>query len=291
MRVFVTGATGYIGKAVCAALQRRGHDVVGLARSQTAIDALLARGVHPVQGDLRDARALREMTHDADAVIYVGFEQSRDGVAIEAAALESILAAIDNDHEAFIYTSGVWVYGATGDGPATEDSPLDPVDLVKWRPPHERLVLDGATHRLRTVVIRPGLVYGHGGGIPGTFVASGKREGVVRIVGDGSNRWPLVEVDALADLYVRALDGAQAGSVYNGVTAAPVTMRAVALAAAAAAGVPGAIESIPIEQARQTMGPFADALALDQVVSAERARTELGWEPAVPDPLEAIARG
>ena len=185
----------------------------------------------------------------------------------------------------------MWVYGDTGDEPATKETPLDPVPLVAWRPAHEQMVLDGAKHRLRTVVIRPGLVYGHAGGIPAMLAANAKRDGAVRIIGDGGNRWPLVEVDALAALYVLALEGAQAGAIYNGVTAPPVTMRATAVAIASAAGVPGKVESMPLEEARKTMGPFADALALDQVVSSERARKELGWELAVPDALEEIARG
>src|SRR5579875_1936519 len=114
MRVFVTGANGYIGFAVCQAVKRRGHDVVGLARSANAIEKLLAAGIHPVQGTLEEHGVLREMTHDADAVIHCAFEATPQGPRIEARALDTMLNAIDTEHEAFVYTSGTWVYGDTG---------------------------------------------------------------------------------------------------------------------------------------------------------------------------------
>jgi nucleoside-diphosphate-sugar epimerase len=288
MRVFVTGATGYIGSAVCAAVKARGHDVVGLARSDEAVRRLLSRGVHPVTGSLADHHVLREMTHDADAVVYCAFEQSAQGVELESRALDVMLAAIDTNHEAFVYTSGAWVYGNTHGKTVDETAPLAPTPLVAWRPAHEQKVHEARKHKLRTVVIRPGLVYGNGGGIPGRMLAQAKR-GELVIVGDGSNRWTTVRVDALAELYALALERAPAGAFYNGVNGDPVLYGDVARAVSRAAGGDGRVDSVSIEQARKIMGPFADALALDQRLLAAKAQLDLGWDPDRPTILEELS--
>lgn len=289
MRVFVTGASGYIGSAVCAAVKKRGHDVVGLARSGEAVEKLLARGVHPVQGTLQDHKLLREMTHDADAVVHCAFDlQANDRVEVEARALDAMLAAVDSSHEAFVYTSGCWVYGDTGGKLADETAPLHPASIVAWRPAHEKMVHNARKHKLRTIVIRPGLVYGDGGGIVGMMTAQA-RSGQLVIAGDGENHWTTVRVDALGELYALALERAPAGAFYNGVNGDPVRYGDVARAASRAAGKDGRVDAIPLEQARKTMGLLADALALDQRLSAAKAQVELDWNPDRPTVLEELS--
>ena len=293
MRVFVTGATGYIGSAVCAAVKKHGHDVVGLARSPEAIAKLKAAGVHPVLGSLGDHKVLREMTHDADAVIHCAFEQTAQGADLEAGALDAMLGSVDSDHEAFIYTSGVWVYGDTGGKTIDESAPLNPIALVAWRPAHEKKVQDAQKHKLRTIVIRPGLVYGGSGGLVGMMIGQAKAHQLA-IVGNGKNHWPLVRVDALAELYALAIDRAPADSLYNGASGESVAYGDIARAASRAAGGSGHVESISLEQARTMMGPFADALALDQRVSGAKAARELGWNaqrPGILEELSAVTAG
>jgi nucleoside-diphosphate-sugar epimerase len=288
MRVFLTGATGYIGTSVARELKRAGHDIVGLARSEPAKEKLLRAGVHPVMGDLADRVVLREMVRDADAVVHCAFDAGPQAVQLEGAAIDVMLDAIGSDHEAFIYTSGVWVYGNRGDAIVGEDAPLAPTPLVAWRPSHERRVLGAAAHHLRTIVIRPGIVYGDDGGIVAGLVDAGRR-GPVPIVGDGANRWSCVRVDALAELYVLALERAERGSVYNAARGAAVPYVEIGHAAARAAGADGSVEHIALEDARVTMGPLADALALDLQVSSDRAVRELGWEPHRPTVLEELS--
>ncbi len=288
MRVFVTGATGYIGSAVCDAVKKRGHDIVGLARSSEAVEKLLARGMHPVQATLQDHKALREMTHDADAVIHCAFERSPQAVEREARALDAMLGAVDSSHEAFVYTSGCWVYGDTGGRTVDESAPLHPIELVAWRPSHEKRVHNARKHKLRTIVIRPGLVYGDGGGIPGRMIEQAK-SGALVIAGDGENHWTTVRVDALAELYALALERAPAGATYNGVNGDPVKYADVARAVSRAAGGDGQVDAIPLEQARKMMGPFADALALDQRLLAARALVDLAWDPDRPTILEELS--
>src|SRR5260370_29906535 len=132
----------------------------------------------------------------------------------------------------FVYTSGVWVYGNTGDRETDEESPLNPIALVAWRPTAERIVLDAA---VRGVVIRPAIVYGRAAGILGDFVQSAPERLAARFVGDGENRCPLVHVEDLADLYVRPLDHAPAATVLNAADGPSVKVLARAEAARLAA--------------------------------------------------------
>ncbi len=288
MRVFITGASGYIGTAVSAAVKKRGHDVVGLARSAASIEKLKAAGVHPVAGSLGDHSVLREMTHDADAVIHCAFEQSAEGPGLETGALDAMLGAVDTDHEAFIYTSGVWVYGDTGGKTIDETAPLNPIPLVAWRPAMEKKVQDAQRHKLRTIVIRPGLVYGNNGGVVGMMVGLAKSQQLA-IIGNGKNHWPMVHVDALAELYALAIESAPADSIYNGVSRASVAYGDIVRAASRVAGGDGNVHTVSLDEGRKMLGPFADALAVDQRISGAKAARELGWNAERPGVLEELA--
>lgn len=287
MPVFVTGATGYIGESAVRELRRRAHVVRALVRSEASEKKLGgAPGIEALRGDLRDLDVLRAACADADAVVHCAQEQSAEGVAIERAALEAMLDAM-RPGAAFVYTSGCWVYGSRGDAVVAEDAPLAPLDIVAWRPAHEQLVLaqDG---RLRAVVIRPGIVYGDERGIPGSMVQQA-RSGALTIVGDGSNRWPCVRHDALAELYGRVVDERVARGIYNATRGASIPYGEIAHAASRAAGRDGRVSMITLEEGRARMGGFADALACDLQCDSSRAARELGWEPHRPTLLEELA--
>jgi nucleoside-diphosphate-sugar epimerase len=288
MRVFLTGATGYIGAFVARELKRHGHDVVGLARNAVAAEKLRRAGIHAAPGDLEDHAALRDRVLDADAVVHCAAAMGPRMADVDAGALAAMLEALGGRHQAFVYTSGIWVYGSRGDAVVGEDAPLAPTPLVAWRPAHERSVLGAGGSGLRTIVIRPAIVYGESGGMVGGMIEQA-RTGTLRIVGEGTNRWSCVRVDALAELYVRALERAVRGAIYNATRGAAVPYVEIARAAARAAGGDGSVEHLPLEDARGTLGPFADALALDLQVSSERAARELGWEPHRPTILEDLS--
>ncbi len=275
MRVFVGGASGYIGAAVCRSLIVRGHEVLGAARNDATAEKLHLAGVVPVKADLSDASSFLRAAKDADAVIQAASTHDAKSPEYEPKVAQAILEGLGGGGKPFILTSGVWVYGNTGNTPATEDSPLNPIAIVAWRPAVEQAVLKA--ENVRGIVIRPAPLYGNAGGLAAMFVGQAKGDAkTVRIPGDGKNRWALVHVDDLGELYALALESAPRGSIYNGTTDESVTLGDIGRTIAKRHG--AELTTTPIEEARKAMGPFADALALDQVVRSPKALA-LGWKP------------
>lgn len=281
MKIFLTGATGYIGSAVAEALQAAGHTVVGTARNVEAEQTLKQRGITPVRADLKEPKSLTVGLEGCDGAIHAG--TTNDGRA-DGEAVSTMLAELK--HKPFVYTSGAWLLGNTGDQPAAEDAPLNPPPIVAWRPAVEKDVLAGG------VVVRPGIVYGRGGGLPGMFIQSANETGAARYIGDGQNRWPLVEVEDLADLFVKALEQGKAGDVFHGVDGTAFRAKEIAEAASFGADAGGRTESWPVAEATEKLGPYlVEALLLDQVVSGEKAKRVLGWSPKAISLLEDLRYG
>ncbi|HEY6214497.1 MAG TPA: NAD-dependent epimerase/dehydratase family protein [Vicinamibacterales bacterium] len=287
MRIFLTGATGYIGGAVLDALVRAGHGVTALVRSNEKARSVSARGAYPVIGNLADAESYRAAAEAQDGYIHTAFDsRSGQGPAIDRVVLETIIAAALRPRTAgsaapakrfIVYTSGVWVLGRTPE-PAAENSPVNPIDLVSWRPEHEKRVL-GAGDSLRTVVVRPGVVYGGGNGMVADLFKSASN-GLVRVVGDGNNHWPLVYDRDLADLYARVAGRDDAAGVYHANDEGDERVNDIVGAIAPYLQVKPDVRHVPLDEARTKMGAYADALALDQVVRSPRARA-LGWTPTL----------
>jgi nucleoside-diphosphate-sugar epimerase len=287
MRIFVTGGSGYIGRSVIAELKSRGHHVAALARSDAASATVRKLGAEAVHGLVTSLDVIELAMREHDATIMIAGRTSAQDVADEARMLDVLLKGAPNDH-ALVYTSGTWVYGDRGDAIVDEDAPVKPVAIVDWLPGHEQRVLTGSTHGIRSVVLRAGVVYGDGGGIIGSLVAKAK-DGPIRIVGDGTNRWPTVRVDALAELYAAAVEQPAANGIYNAVAGASVPYVEIARAASRAGDGDGSIEHLTYENALATMGPIAEAFAADLRASSDKARKELGWNPHRPTVLEELS--
>jgi nucleoside-diphosphate-sugar epimerase len=288
MKVFLTGATGYIGSAVAERLRAAGHEVSALARSDAAAAKLAATGIRGVPGDFSDPRSITGAAREADGVISLAttYDPAIDGPAIDA-----ILEALSGSNKPFIYTSGIWSHGDTGGKVVDETSPPRPAQIVSWRQAVEDRVLQASGRGVRSIVIRPAIVYGRGGGIPAGFVESAHKEGAARYVGTGENRWPFVHVDDLAELYFLALEKAPPGTLLLGVSGPAFRVAEVAAAASRGAGAGGKTAAWPLEQARGKLGPSADALVLDQQASGKKAENLLGWRPFRPSVLEDLEHG
>jgi nucleoside-diphosphate-sugar epimerase len=280
MKVFVTGGTGYIGSAVALRLKKAGHDVSALVRNKDKASALQAAGIKLVVGDLGNPAGYAATAWGVQAIVHLAQDHSPATVDLDRKAISTARELLHGSvGGTFIYTSGIWVLGNTEGDAADEKHPLKPVQAVAWRPAHEQAALDLAKEGIRAVVVRPGIVYGGaGGGIPAMFFGTASKQGAAQMIGEGTNHWPLVHRDDLAELYVRLVERAPAGSIFHATDASTHTLREIAEACSRAAG-KGEVSVLPLEKARAQMGPFADALALDQKVSSEKARTELDWRP------------
>jgi len=290
MHIFLTGATGYIGSAVLDALIKGGHQVTAMARDKEKAERLAARGATPVVADLSTPKRFLPAVKAADAVVYAASDSSPKRIQLEKQALETMLAALaqaDGKARTFIYTSGVWVLGRAVKA-ADESAPLSPPEHVAWRPAHEDLVLSSFSSRLRTVVIRPGIVYGGGRGIVADLIKDALN-GLVRVVGPGKNRWPLVYDRDLGDLYLRILESPTAAGIFHANDEADERVSDIVDAIAAQVPQKPDIRFMPMEEAHKKLGAYADALALDQKVRSPKARA-LGWTPTKTGVVSSVAR-
>ena len=277
MKVFLTGGSGYIGSAVALRLKKAGHDVLALVRSEDKGAQLKAAGIKLAVGELGNPAGYAAAAWGVSAIVHTAQDQGKDSVELDRKTIANARELLHGKvGGTFIYTSGCWVHGDTGGESADETAALKPHPIVGWRPAHEQLALDMARDGIRAVVVRPGIVYGGvRGGIPAMLFGTAMKHGAAAMMGEGANHWPMVHVDDLAELYVRLVERAPAGSVFNAVDASQHTQREIAEAASRAAGKDGNVQATPVEAGNV----FGSALTLDQKMSSEKARSELDWRP------------
>ena len=184
MRIFLTGGSGYIGRATITELLRQGHVVEALARSEQSTQAVTDAGAVAVRGSLTDLEVLNHAAARADAVIHLAQAGSAAEDLAAAGAMQDGVGA-----GTYVHTGGGWVYGDT-DGVRDETSPWNPPNVVAWRKPVEDAVLARAADGGRPVIVQPGLLYGGDNRlIDHFFIAPGRLNGAVPCIGDGANRW------------------------------------------------------------------------------------------------------
>ena len=291
MRIFLTGATGYIGSAVMDALARSGHDVTALVRDPEKAEQMSRRGVRPVIGELSRPASYSAAAESADSIVHTALESSKRSQKVDRVAIDALLAAAARRRNAgvpasVVYTSSAWVLGQAHG--ATEETPANPIPLVSWRPEHEQAVLAARSGGVRAVVIRPGVVYGGARGIVGDLLKDAAN-GLVRVVGNGRNHWACIYDRDLADLYVRVATMDDAAGVFHANDEADESVDDIVGAIAEHANMPPDVRHMPIEEARKKMGAYADALALDQIIRSPRARA-LGWAPTLRSVAGSVAR-
>jgi nucleoside-diphosphate-sugar epimerase len=281
MKVFVTGATGFVGFSVASALRRAGHEVWGLTRQENRAGRLARHEIRPVVGSLQDHESYREAIDRASVVVHAAVDYSVDTAALDRETVDFILSRDRAEApKSLVYTSGVWSYGATRNGKVDESSPLRPIKSSATRGATEKMVLD--TLGPRGLVLRPGCVYGLQGGLTSLFFSGAEKaaaEGkAARVAGDLRSRWAMVHAEDLAEAYVRAIEQGASG-VFNVVDRSRCSIGGMARAAARSLGVGDEVESMAPDEAAQVFGPLAEGLALDQHVDAWKITRHLGWSP------------
>lgn len=298
MRVFLTGATGYIGSAVLDALLRAGHQTTALVRTPQAADDLAARGITPVLGDLK-AATFRTRAEGFDSYVHTAADSATKREDVDARAIELLLEAASSSAATrtttFVYTSCLWVLGSDAQ-PLTETAQPNPGQLLGWRVAHERVVLHAASGNLHTAVIRPGIVYGGSRGIVSDLLKNAGN-GLIRVIGNGENHWPLVYDRDLADLYVRVAAQREASGIFHANDEADETVNTIVEGIVGHCSLAPDVRHVPLDEARKKLGGYADALAIDQKVRSTRAHA-IGWTPAlhsvranIPRLLEEFRRG
>jgi nucleoside-diphosphate-sugar epimerase len=277
MRIFLTGATGYIGSGILDALLRAGHRVTALVRDERKARRLQKLGAATVVGDLK-GRTWAASAEGHDGFVHTAIERPPHTADADQAGLETLLGAARNSGRnlPFVFTSSVWVIGSTGQ-PADERVQTHPPRYSAWREGHEAHVLgaDG----VRPIVVRPGVVYGGSRGLIGDLFRDAIN-GLIRVVGNGKNHWACVYERDLADLYLRLVTAPDASGVYHATDDTEETVLDIVEALGRNTTHKPDVRFVPLEEARAKMGPYADALALDQIVRSPRARA-LGWVPSL----------
>jgi nucleoside-diphosphate-sugar epimerase len=292
MRIFITGATGFIGYAVATHLARAGHKVYGLARSAEKAQRLSAAEVLPVTGDMMQPETYLEAANRCQVLIHCAAEYSARYMELDRRTVHELLksAQASGQPRLFLYTSGCWVYGNTGPAAADESTPVNPPAMVKPRTETERLILAASGERVRTIVTRPGCVYGGAGSLTAAWFASAEQEGAARIVGDGKFRWAMVHVADVAEGYRLAAEAAFGGEIFNLTDRSRFTVLECAEAASTAATGSAKVKSASVEEAAKNMGPMAECLTLDQHIDSSKAARLLGWQPRHGGFVDDVAR-
>jgi nucleoside-diphosphate-sugar epimerase len=291
MKMFVTGATGFVGSAVVRELLQAGHQVLGLARSDAAAQSLLAAGAQAYRGQLEDLEGLRRAADESDGVIHTGFNHDfskfKENCELDRKVIETLGSALGTADRPLIITSAIGVLppGAM----VTEDTqPLLPS-------PNPRTASEEAARALiergaRVSIVRlPPSVHGDGdhGFVP-ILIKIAREKKTSAFIGSGTNRWPAVHRLDAAHAFMLALDGAAHGAYYHAVAEDGVAYREIAEVIGRRLNVP--VVSKTPEEAAVHFTWFAHFAALNLVASSEQTQAKLGWRPTQPGLIADLDR-
>jgi nucleoside-diphosphate-sugar epimerase len=283
MKIFLTGASGYVGSVVAEKLKGKGIEVVGLARSDESEKKLAERKIETLRGGLEDFEVLRKGAREADAVIHTAFSHNfsdyNDAVKLDREVIKNFAESLAQTNKPFIVTSSSAILGDTRSNLADEDFPFAENSPRRLRGESERDTLQLSSKGIRSIVLRlPLFVYGRGGSSFVPFVLNqAKKENSANYVESGDHKVSAVHVEDAADLYLSALETSTAKGLYN-VAAESVSMKELNEAAGRLLNVK--TKSIPAEKGREQFGKMFDFLSINNQLSADKAKRDLRWSPS-----------
>jgi len=293
MKVFITGATGWIGSATTDALLAAGHDVTALARSDRSAATIAAKGGRVVRGSLDEPALLRSAAEEADAVVHLAYNHDWSDMAAAGAterrSIQTLGDALARSGRALLFATGA--FGIQTEGYATEDQPSLAVGENAPRGGGENLALEYVERGVRVLPVRFAPTV-HGTGDPNfiwTLSKIARRSGVAGYPGDGTNLWSAVHRSDAAEVIVRGLDRAPAGTRLHAVAEEAIPTREIAEAIGRASNLPTA--PIPADEFETHFGWIAGFFSADMATSSEATRRLLDWEPTGPTLFEDIAAG
>ncbi len=279
MKIFITGATGYIGFNVAEKLRSAGHEVWGLTRSRDKFKILAQHEIHPVTGNMQEPNSYKNIAENCSLLIHAAFDYEKDGVQLDKLTVETFIESgkKGSQPKTIIYTSGCWIYGDTNGKLVDETSSLKPAKMVEWRPAVEQTILNAS--EINGIVVRPGIVYGKQGGLTGLWFKGALINKKLKVIGDGNNHWTMVHVDDLAEAYLLLAEKRFKEKIFNISDGSQSKVKNMVNAVALASGYTDEIEYIPVKSAQKTLGGLAETLAMDQHVDGRKATGLLGWQP------------
>src|SRR5579859_1087082 len=279
MRIFVTGATGFIGSALIPRLIEAGHSVLGLTRSEAGAEALRAKGVDVLHGNIEDLDSLRKGAAETDGTIHLAFNhdfsQFQKNCDDDYKAIVAMGEVLLGSNRPFVMTSGTAIAANVDGKPSTEDGPT-----LSWNP---RAASEAATKELTarglnaTVVRLPQVHDTRKQGLVPYVHAVARQKGVSAYIGDGSNRWPAAHISDVARLYHLAFEKAEPGAIYHAVDEEGVSMKDMAEALGRGLKVP--VVSIKVEEADAHFGWLGRFAIHDMPASSTITRQKLNWKP------------
>lgn len=289
MRVFLTGATGFIGLRIIPELLDAGHQVLGLTRSDAGARSLEAAGAEVHRGTLEDPASLRAGAERADAVIHTAFDHDFSNFVAncekDRRAIEAMGEALKGSDRPLLITSGTGMGNPASGGPAREDvfNPDHPNPRAASEIAGQALLDAGVNI---SVMRLPQVHDTEKQGLVSPYIEHAREKRIAAYVGDGVNRWPAAHVSDVARLYALAIERTAPGARFNAVAEEGIAAHAIAEAVGAGLNVP--VVSVPPEEAPTMFGWLAMFMALDMPASSDRTRALLGWEPTGPGLIEDL---
>ncbi len=289
MKVFVFGASGYIGSAVCAELRAHGHNVVAQTTRSEAASELEGAGYSAVVGTMEQPDSWLDAAMECAAVIQLADSFGPDAEQVERKMLNALETALEEAGKTMriIYTGGCWLFGNTGDNVAAEGDELVPLKAFEYCVRHRQKLLD--SDRFEAMTIHPAMVWDKNGGVLSEMIEAARSGKPVRVVKSPDTRWPMVHRDDTANLYRLVLEKGNPGAEYHAAAGGAVTVGELATAVGRRLAFRPQFDIVSEDDIAKERGNWARGYGLDQQMSARATMQELGWRPRYVDILAHLS--